>query len=279
MWTQIVGKVRLALSPHINHWWQVPLYVTPRGLTTSAIPHGDSAFEIEFDFLTHNLELRGSNGSAKAVPLYARSVADFYREFRAVLDAMGIQARIWPMPVEVSYPIPFPEDQEHAAYDPRYVEAFHRCLLSVDKVLKKFRGGFLGKASPVHFFWGSFDLAVTRFSGRVAPPREGADKITREAYSHECSSAGFWPGIAGMSDAVLYSYSAPEPAGFAQAKVRPAAARYDHTLREFLMMYEEVRQSPDPAGMILEFCESTYEAGANLGKWDRSALERRQESL
>src|SRR5262245_29587906 len=255
LWTQIVGKVRLALSPHVNHWWQVPLYVTPRGLTTSAIPAGDRAFEIEFDFLTHNLDLRGSDGSAKAVPLYARSVADFYREFRAVLDAMGIAAKIWPMPVEIADPIPFPGDQSHAAYDPQHVAAFHRCLLTVDAILKQFRGGFIGKASPVHFFWGRFDLAVTRFSGRPAPPRDGADRITREAYSHECSSAGFWPGAGSVSGAAFYSYTAPEPPGFSDAVVLPGAARYDDTLHEFLLMYDDVRALPNPAAAVLDFCQ------------------------
>jgi hypothetical protein len=274
MWTQIVGKVRLALSPHVNHWWQVPLYVTARGLTTSPIVNGDRTFEIDFDFLTHNLDLRANDGSAKVVPLYARSVADFYREFRAVLRAMNIDVRIWPMPVEIPNPIAFNKDETHAAYDPTHVAAFHRCLLTVDAVLKEFRGGFIGKASPVHFFWGSFDLAVTRFSGRPAPPREGADAVTREAYSHECSSAGFWPGVAGLSEAAFYSYTAPAPPGFAEAKVRPAAARYDTALGEFLLMYEDARQSLDPAAAVLDFCQSTYEAGASLGKWDRAALER-----
>lgn len=279
MWTQIVGKVRLALSPHVNHWWQVPFYVTTRGLTTSPIPYAGRVFEIEFDFITHNLALRGSDRSTKVVPLYQRSVANFYREFCGVLHAMGIETKIWPMPVEIADPIPFPEDEVHASYDPDAVARFHRCLLRVDAILKEFRGRFLGKASPVHFFWGSFDLAVTRFSGRTAPPREGADRITREAYSHECSSVGFWPGGPGFGGPAFYSYTVPEPHGFSGYQARPAAAYYDANLREFVLMYDDVRQAENPKAMLLEFCQSTYEAGANLGRWDRDNLERSRERL
>lgn len=194
MWTQIVGKIRLALSPHLNHWWQVPLYVSTRGLSISVIPYQDRPFEMEFDFLDHTRAIRQSNGTTKYVPLYARRVADFYRELMAVLHAIAIDVKIWPKPVEIPDPIPFPDDTVHASYDPEAVSKFHRILMSVDAVFKEFRGAFLGKGSPVHFFWGSFDLAVTRFSGRRAPEREDADSVTREAYSHECSSAGFWPG-------------------------------------------------------------------------------------
>jgi hypothetical protein len=194
MWTQIVGKIRLALSPHVNHWWQVPLYVSARGLSTSVIPYRERSFEMEFDLLDHNLEIRESNGGTKYVPLFARTVADFYREVIAALGSISLEVNIWPKPVEIADPIPFAEDTVHASYDPEAVTKFHRILMDADRVMKEFRGDFLGKASPVHFFWGSFDLAATRFSGRRAPEREGADAITREAYSHECSSAGFWPG-------------------------------------------------------------------------------------
>jgi hypothetical protein len=276
MWTQIVGKIRLALSPHVNHWWQVPLYVSARGLSTSAIPYRGRLFEMEFDFLDHNLVIRESDQATKYVPLYARSVADFYRELIAVLHAISIDVKIWPKPVEVSDPIPFPDDTVHASYDPEAVSKFHRILMSADSVLKKFRGGFLGKVSPVHFFWGSFDLAVTRFSGRRAPDREGADPITREAYSHECSSAGFWPGSGGgpVSDAAFYSYAAPEPPGYSRHPVRPARAFYHPELKEFILMYEDVRNASSPEGALRDFLQSTYQAAAILGNWDRASLER-----
>ena len=276
MWTQIVGKIRLALSPHVNHYWQVPLYVSARGLSTSAIPYQNRLFEMEFDFLDHNLAIRESTGATKYVPLYARPVADFYREFMAVLRAISIDVKIWPKPVELPDAIPFPDDTLHASYDPAAVGKFHRILMSVDNVFKEFRGGFLGKASPVHFFWGSFDLAVTRFSGRRAPEREGADPVLRESYSHECSSAGFWPGSGPVPDAAFYSYTAPEPSGYSQYPVRPAAAFYHPEIKEFMLMYDEVRKASSPEGMLRDFLESTYEAGANLGHWDRAALERSQ---
>jgi hypothetical protein len=274
MWTQIVGKVRLALSPPVNHWWQVPLYVSARGLTTSPIVCGEQTFEIEFDFESHHLEMRKTGQPATSVRLYARSVADFYSEFMAALHATGIEVKIWPKPVEIADPIPFPDDDRHASYDPKYVERLHRILLQSDAILKKFRGRFIGKASPVHFFWGSFDLAATRFSGRRAPEREGADAITREAYSHECSSAGFWPGSAGLSGPVFYSYTSPEPEGYAAYKVLPAAAYYDTGMKEFIMKYEDVREAASPNVALLDFLESTYEAGANTGNWDRASLER-----
>jgi len=274
MWTQIVGKIRLALSPPINHWWEVPLYVSPRGLGTSAIPYRDRLFEMEFDFLNHNLVIRESSRGTKYVPLYARPVADFYRELMSVLQGISIDVKIWPKPVEVADPIPFPDDTVHASYDPEAVGKFHRVLMSIDEVFKEFRGGFIGKASPVHFFWGSFDLAVTRFSGRRAPEREGADKITREAYSHECSSAGFWPGGGAVSDPAFYSYAAPEPQGYSQYQVRPAEAFYQPEMKEFILMYDEVRNASSPQRALREFLQSTYEAGAVLGHWDRAALER-----
>jgi hypothetical protein len=274
MWTQIVGKVRLALSPHVNHWWHVPLYVSVRGLSTSAIPYHGRLFEMEFDFLDHNLAIRESSRATKYIPLYARSVADFYHEFMAVLHSVPIDVEIWPTPVEIPDPIPFPEDTVHASYDPEAAGAFHRILMSVDTVFREFRGGFAGKASPVHFFWGSFDLAVTRFSGRRAPEREGADPITREAYSHECSSAGFWPGSGPVPDAAFYSYTAPEPSGYSGYGVRPEAAFYHPELKEFILMYDDVRTASSPAGTLHDFLQSTYEAGAILGGWDRPALER-----
>jgi Family of unknown function (DUF5996) len=274
MWTQIVGKVRLALSPRLNHWWEVPLYVSARGLSTSVIPYGDRLFELEFDFLSHNLAISDNSSRSMYVPLYARSVADFYREFLAVLHAMSIDVKIWPKPVEIPDPIPFPEDTVHASYDPDAVRRFHRILMSTHGVMTEFRSGFVGKASPVHFFWGSFDLAVTRFSGRRAPEREGADYVTREAYSHECSSAGFWPGSGPVKDAAFYSYTSPEPQGYSRYSVRPPAAFYHPEAKEFILMYKDVRSASSPEKALLDFFESTYEAGAILGKWDRGALER-----
>jgi len=273
MWTQIVGKIRLALSPPVNHWWQVPLYVSPRGLTTSAIPYGDHAFEIEFDFEGQNLAIRKTGQADTLVRLYPRSVADFYHEVMAALRAAGIDVKIWPTPVEIADPIPFPDDRQHASYDPEYVNRFHRILLQADTILKEFRGRFVGKASPVHFFWGSFDLAVTRFSGRRAPERVGADPITREAYSHECSSAGFWPGGGDITGPAFYSYAAPEPPGYAAYSVLPPAALYHTGLREFILMYDDVRLAASPSTALLDFLQSTYDAAANLGNWDRANLE------
>jgi hypothetical protein len=275
MWTQIVGKIRLAFAPHINHWWEVPLYVTVRGITTSPIPYRDGAFEMEFDFLSHNLTIVASNGRAKFIPLYARSVADFYREVMAVLAAMRIDVKIWPQPVEIPNPIPFPEDEQHASYQPEYVTRFHRILLQTDAVFKEFRGRFIGKASPVHFFWGSFDLAVTRFCGRRAPERKDADSITRDAYSHECSSAGFWPGGGDIKGAAFYSYASPAPEGYSTYKVLPSEAFYHSQLGEFVLMYDDVRRAASPKNTLLDFLQSTYEAAANLSEWDRAALEYR----
>lgn len=273
MWTQIVGKVRLQLTPLVNHWWNVPLYVTPRGLTTSRIPYGEQAFELRFDFLNHTLVLGTSDGILKTLPLQPRSVADFYREFMEMLGSAGIKVKIWRMPVEIPNPIPFDEDHVHASYDAASVERFWRILLTVDAVFTQFRSRFIGKSSPVHFFWGSFDLAVSRFSGRRAPERPGADAMTREAYSHEVSSVGFWPGSGDVKEAAFYSYIVPQPAGFSEGKVRPEAAYYDKQLGEFLLLYEDVRKAASPTTSLLDFCQSTYEAGARLGNWDR-ALER-----
>lgn len=274
MWTQIVGKIRLALSPYMNHWWQVPLYVSARGLATSPIPYQPGIFEIEFDFIEHLLVIRTSRGEVKSLGLYPRSVADFHAELMAELDSLGIPARIWTMPVEVPNPIPFDQDRVHASYDPEQANRFWRILVSTDTVFKKFRSQFVGKSSPVHFFWGSFDLAVTRFCGRRAPERQAVDPITREAYSHEVISAGFWPGSGSITDAAYYCYAAPEPAGFPKAAVRPGSAFYSSEMSEFFLMYEEVRRSASPETTLLEFLESTYEAGATLGRWDRVSLER-----
>jgi hypothetical protein len=274
MWTQIVGKIRLALTPLVNHWWNVPLYVNARGLTTSPIPYGSISFELCFDFIDHRLVLQKSDGARSSLPLTSMSVADFYQEVISMLRAQGIDVKIWRMPCEVPNPIPFDEDRVHASYDPEAAHRFWRVLLAVQPVFEEFRSRFVGKCSPVHFFWGSFDLAVTRFSGRTAPPRPGADRITREAYSHEVSSVGFWPGSGTIADAAFYSYAAPEPQGLREWPVRPAQAHYDPQMKMFILMYDDVRDSPSPAAALLDFCQSTYEAGATLGKWDRAALER-----
>jgi len=273
MWTQMVGKVRLALTPPVNHFWNVPLYVSSRGLTTSAVPYRGSAFELEFDFIDHQLVLRMAAGQRITLPLRAQPVAEFYRSFMSMLRDAAIDVKIWRMPVEVPDPIAFDKDFTHAAYDPDAARRFWQILLSASTVLNEFRSRFIGKCSPVHFFWGSFDLAVTRFSGRRAPERPGADAITREAYSHEVSSVGFWPG-AGLGDPAFYAYSAPEPEGFLSAQVRPPAAHYDPNLKEFILMYDDVRRAPSPSAALLDFCESTYEAEAALAHWDRNALER-----
>ena len=278
MWTQIVGKARLALTPTVNHWWNVPLYVTSRGLSTSAIPYNGRIFEIQFDFIDHALLLRTNDGQSKTLPLIPRSVADFYQEFMAMLRSMDIRVKIWKMPAEIPNPIPFDQDRVHASYDPEYVRRFWQILVSVDRVFDEFRSRFIGKCSPVHFFWGSFDLAVTRFSGRRAPERPGADAITREAYSHEVSSVGFWPGGGDVQGAAFYSYMAPEPQGFRDSPVLPEAAFYHSKINEFLLMYEDVRRAASPSTALLEFCQSTYEAGARLAKWDREALEKASDS-
>ncbi len=274
MWTQMAGKVKLALCPNANHWWNVTLHVNSRGLTTQPIPYRDRVFEMQFDFQKHSLDIECSDGQRREIALEPRSVADFYREFSDALTSLDIRVKIWPMPVEIPNPIRFDEDRTHASYDPEYAERFWRVLLSAESVLEEFRARFLGKSSPVHFFWGSFDLAVTRFSGRRAPDRPGADRITREAYSHEVISVGFWPGTERVCDAAFYAYAAPEPHGFAQATVRPAAALYEKALGEFLLHYEDVRRSDSPAQALMDFAQSTYEAGATLGNWDRVALER-----
>ena len=273
MWTQIVGKVRLGLAPLQNHWWNSTLYANTRGLTTSPIPYKGESFEIQFDFVNHRLEILTSFGRNQALALEPKSVAEFYREFLSALDAAGIEITIDPDPQEVPRPIPFGQDETHRSYDPEYANRLWRILLSATVVLEEFRGRYMGKASPVHFFWGSFDLAYTRFSGRVAPPRKGI--ITSEAYSHECSSVGWWPGGGAVKGPAFYAYYAPEPEGYAQQAIRPGAAHYDGQLREFILMYDEVRSAQSPRDAILEFAQSAYEAGANLAKWDRNLLERR----
>ncbi len=274
MWTQIVGKIRLAQTPLVNHWWNVPLYVTSRGLTTMAMPCGDKTCEIDFDFIDHQLFIRCSDGATRRVALRPRSVADFYQEVMKTLGEIGIEVKIWTMPCELQEPIPFEQDHEHAAYDAEYANRFWRILVQVDKVFKEFRARFLGKVSPVHFFWGSFDLAVTRFSGRRAPAREGADSITREAYSHEVISHGFWPGSGEIQAPAFFSYTAPEPPGLSREPIRPGGASYNHVMKEFILLYDDVRQADSPEEAIMEFLQSTYEAGARLAQWDRGSLER-----
>ncbi|MFC4030039.1 DUF5996 family protein [Streptomyces polygonati] len=279
-WTQIVGKIRLARAPMVNHWWQVPLYVSARGLTTSAVPYGEGTFEMEFDFRDHQLRVRSSDGGERRVALEPKPVAAFYRETLAALEALGIEVAIRPVPVEVESAVPFPEDTEHASYQPDEVHRFWRQLTSVQRVLTEFRSGFVGKASPVHFFWGAMDLAVTRFSGRPAPPHPGGApnlprRVMVEAYSHEVSSCGFWPG--GSAEGSFYSYAYPEPADFARYPVRPPAAAYDAEAGEFLLPYEAVRTADDPDRVLMDFLRSTYEAAAECARWDREALEIRDE--
>jgi hypothetical protein len=277
LWTQVVGKVRLALAPMINHWWQVPLYVNARGLTTSLMPYGDRGVEATFDFHRHRLTISTTDGASRDVALAPRSVADFYSEVMARLAELGVPVQINPDPVEVPIVIPFPDDSEHAAYDAGYAHRFWLSLVQAHRVLTVFRGRFTGKVSPVHFFWGAFDLAVTRFSGRAAPRHPGGlpntpDRVTREAYSHEVSSCGYWPG--GAEQGIFYAYAYPEPAGFCDRPVEPAAARYDSDLGEFVLPYATVRAARDPDATLLAFTESTYEAAADLAGWDRVALER-----
>jgi len=275
MWTQIVGKVRLALTPPINHWWGTALYVTSRGLTTSAIPYEKGCFEIHFDFIAHSLEITTSGGEVRAFRLIPRTVAEFYAEFMAALHSLGIDVSVWTMPVEVPRPVRFTLDEGHSAYDSEYAHRFWRVLVRADNVFREFRSRFIGKCSPVHFFWGSFDLAVTRFSGRRAPERSRPDSVTKEAYSHECISVGFWPGDGEVvKDAAFYAYAAPEPAGFGARRVLPAKAFYNTEKSEFFLMYDDVRLSESPERALLDFCQSTYEAGAILGNWDRANLER-----
>lgn len=279
MWLQIVGKVRTGASPWVNHSWSTTLYVTPRGLTTSAIPHGDRTFEIELDFLDHRLRLRSSDGVRRELRLEPRTVADFHGELTGALRESGLGVAIHPAPNEVVEAIPFAEDEAHRSYEAAHAEALHGALVQADRVMKRFRASFVGKASPVHFFWGAMDLAVTRFSGRTAPEHPGGfpnlpDEITREAYSHEVSSCGFWPGDRARPEPIFYSYAYPAPEGFAGAAVEPDAAFWLEELGEFALPWEAVRTSGDPDATLLAFLESTYGAAAELGGWDREALER-----
>jgi|HubBroStandDraft_5_1064220.scaffolds.fasta_scaffold82052_1 hypothetical protein len=279
MWTQIVGKTRLALTPLQNHWWNVPLYVTARGLSTSAMACGNDAghdaLDIEFDFIEHALHMRRSSGSSESLALKPRSVAEFYREYLRCLGALGVAVKIWPIPVEVANPVRFDLDTAHHAYDAESAQRFWQVLVDTQRVFRAWAPGFLGKVSPVHFFWGSFDLAVTRFSGRPAPPRPGADSIQREAYSHEVISAGFWPGNGGYGAAAFYCYAAPMPEGLAGKKIAPPAAQWDKTLGEFIFRYDDLRREPSPDAALLEFIESAYSAAADAAKWDRELLDRR----
>ena len=284
MWTQIVGKIRLVLSPWTNHSWHVTLYVTSRGLTTSPIPYGSYTFEILFDFIDHQLLIDKSDGARRTIPLKPQSVAEFYRTVMKTLSDLELPVTINTMPNEIENPIPLDQDEEHRSYDREYANRFWRVLVQSDRVFKEFRSRFCGKCSPVHFFWGSFDLAVTRFSGRPAPPHPGGvphlpDEITREAYSQEVSSLGFWPGNAAAPTPLFYSYAYPEPPGFAQAKTRPDAAFYEAKLREFILPYDAVCTAGKPDEALLEFAQSAYDAASKLGKWDRDALEEKKPVL
>jgi hypothetical protein len=279
MWLQIVGKIRMACSPPVNHQWHVALYLTSRGLTTSPLFKGERSFEMQFDFIDHQLNIDTADGEHRQIKLEPCSVADFYAQVLSALASLNIDVKIWPMPVEVPNPIRCDIDQTHASYDADRVADFFHVLAQMDRLFKIFRGRFIGKCSPVHFFWGSFDLAVTRFSGRKAPPRDGMDKIQAEAYSHEVISHGFWPGGTGATGAtldepVIYAYGAPTPEGFSKSTVRPSQAFYREDFGEFFLKYEDVRNSPRPDEMVLDFLQSTYEAAANLAKWDRATLER-----
>ena len=276
LWTQVVGKVRLALEPMVNHWWQVPLYVSARGLTTSVMHANGGGLEMEFDFVSHVLSIRRSDGQTREVALKPRSVADFYAATMTALEGLGVHVKMLARPVEIADAIPFAKDEVHGAYDGAAARRFWVALSEAHRVLTLFRAGFRGKASPVHFFWGGFDLAVTRFSGRPAPRHRGGipncpDWVMEQAYSHEVSSCGFWPG--GSAEGSFYSYAYPEPEGFAAAKVLPGAAYYDNTLGDFILPYAAVRTATDPDAMLLAFLHSTYGAAADLGRWDRASLE------
>jgi uncharacterized protein DUF5996 len=273
MWMQVVGKIRLGLAPRQNHWWNTALYVNTRGLTTSPIPYHGREFEIQFDFVNHKLELRTSDAIDRAAVLSPKSVAAFYRELLSMLNGAGINVEVNPKPQEIPNPIPLDKDETHAAYDREYANRLWRILLSTDLVFQEFRSRFIGKSSPVHFFWGSFDLCCTRFNGRRAPARNGV--ISSEAYSHECSSLGWWPGGGEVAGPAFYSYMAPEPAGYATQLVQPESGFYHEKMHEFLLMYDDVRRAKSPRTEILAFAQSTYAAGANLAAWDRKSLERK----
>jgi hypothetical protein len=278
LWTQIVGKIRFAHTPWLNHSWHVALYVTARGLTTSPIPDGSRTFQIDFDFIDHVLRISDSDGAQRQFALAKQSVASFFAAAMTALAELGIRVEIDEMPNEIPEPIRFSQDRRHSSYDPNAARRFFQILVNADRVFKQFRTGFLGKASPVHFFWGSFDLATTRFSGRRAPRHPGGvphlpDAVACEAYSHEVSSAGFWPGSGAIDYPAFYSYAYPEPAGYRTTAVRPNAAFFSEALGEFILPYDAVRMADDPDKVLLEFLQSTYEAAANAAKWDRDALE------
>ena len=278
MWTQIVGKIRLALTPLVNHWWNVPLYVAPRGLSTSAIPYNDRFFQITFDFISHLLLIETTDGSTKTIALRSRSVAEFYQEMMVALNSLGMPVTIWTTPVEVADRTPFEKDQKHSTYDPEYAQRVWRILAQTSRVLTEFRSRFIGKVSPVHFFWGAFDLAVTRFSGRTAPSHPGVPNcglfVMVEAYSHEVSSCGFWPGGGLINEPAFYAYSYPEPEGFKEYPIHPPEAFYHRGISEFLLPYDVVRSAKSPDEVLLSFLQSTYEAEATCAKWDRAGLER-----
>ena len=280
MWAQIVGKTRLALAPPENHWWQVALYLTPRGLTTSGMPHGDRTFAVDFDFIDHHLYVRTSDGAVGSLALVPQTVAEFFAAYSGLLQSLDLSVAIYPVPVEVETAIPFAQDREHAAYDADAANRCWRILVQADRVLKRFRGEFVGKSSPVHFFWGGFDLAATRFSGRPAPLHPGGVPncpawVMEQAYTHECSSCGFWPGGGLIAEPAFYAYAYPTPGGFGERRVQPSAAFYSHELGEFILPYEAVRAAGAPEETLLAFFQSAYEAAADLGGWDRTALERR----
>jgi hypothetical protein len=278
MWSQVVGKVALVQAPPLNHGWGISLDVTPRGLTTKTLPHGDRSFTIAFDFIEHQLVIQTADGDRQSLPLEPRSVAEFHRTVMATLTEMRLPVRIWPVPVEIPDPIPFEQDTVHHSYDPEAATRFWRVLLQVHRVFTESRVDFVGKSSPSHFFWGSFDLAVTRFSGRPAPPRDGP-AFMREAYSHEVISHGFWPGSGPVLEPAFYAYAVPEPDGLKTARVRPPAAFYHTEMSEFILPYEAVRTAASPAAEIAAFIESTYDQAATLAHWDRAALERRPQPL
>jgi hypothetical protein len=276
LWMQVVGKVRLALMPPINHSWSVTLYPSVRGLTTSIMPYGTRTLQIDFDFLDHLLQLQTSEGHSKTIPLQSMTVAAFYEKVMAALDDLAMPVRIWPVPVEVAQPVPFEQDHTHQAYDPEYAQRFWRILLQVARVFTVFRARFIGKVSPIHLFWGALDLACTRFSGRPAPQHPSVpglpDRVTRDAYSHEVSSCGFWPGAPGI-EPFFYSYAYPEPPGYRDTSIVPEQAIFDSKMGEFVLPYEAMRMSADPDSTLLQFLQSSYEAAANCGRWDRAALE------
>jgi hypothetical protein len=275
LWMQIVGKIRLELTPRLNHWWNSTLYLTARGMTTSPMPYRDGSIEIRFDFIDHKLVIDTSWGATGGFDLGPQACADFYERLHAEMTRLGIEVKIWPVTCELPELIRLDQDRTHRSYDAGMVHRWWRATLSATMVLEEFRAKFVGKSSPVHFFWGSFDLAVTRFNGKRAPAREGADSITREAYSHEVISAGFWPGSGPVTDAAFYAYAAPSPEGLSDAKVRPDAAHWDAQLGEFILMYDAVRNAPSPRVALMEFLESTYEAAASLASWNREELERK----